>query len=323
MPPPVYPAGSYPALVVAHGASHYWRLGEPSGTTAVDVIGGANGTISGGVTLNQPGAIADGDKAMTFNGTTGKIVTATLSAPGVPLTCSFEVWIKLNPAVLGAEPVIFSTRGLSTGSAVILYVNATTGQLQYYSDFGFTGVRNVKDGQWHHVVYLLLGGATVELYVDGVFDNQAGSTRATPSTGPAAIGWDSPNAAFWDGAIDDIAIYPRALTAPEIAAHYAARLFTGVTRRPDLPFWHLVTGGTLEQFNVWSPVTPSDTVNLPKGISEGLWVGGAGDIAAVMENNLMPVVFAAVPAGAWLPIAAKRINSTGTTATAIIALYQS
>ena len=58
MPPP-YPPGSYAALVVADGASHYWRLDETSGTTAVDVIGGANGTISGGVTLNQPGAVTD------------------------------------------------------------------------------------------------------------------------------------------------------------------------------------------------------------------------------------------------------------------------
>src|SRR5580765_159064 len=57
--PPTYPPGSYAALVVADGASHYWRLDETSGTTAVDVIGGANGTISGGVTLNQPGAVTD------------------------------------------------------------------------------------------------------------------------------------------------------------------------------------------------------------------------------------------------------------------------
>lgn len=74
-------------------------------------------------------------------------------------------------------------------------------------------------------------------------------------------------------------------------------------------------------FNVWRPITPSDTVDLPN-VSHSLWVGGAGDVAAVMQNNVMPVVIAAVPAGSWLPLAAKRINATGTTATGLIALYE-
>jgi hypothetical protein len=65
----------YVQQVIADGAVAYWRLGETSGTTAVDSVGGKNGTISGGVTLNQPGALADGNKAMLFDGATGKIET--------------------------------------------------------------------------------------------------------------------------------------------------------------------------------------------------------------------------------------------------------
>jgi hypothetical protein len=78
----------------------------------------------------------------------------------------------------------------------------------------------------------------------------------------------------------------------------------------------------LDSYNVWKPITPSDTVNLPDGVSGGVWVGVGGDVAAVMGNNVMPVVLAAVPTGAWLPIAAKRINATGTTATGLVALYE-
>jgi len=74
-------------------------------------------------------------------------------------------------------------------------------------------------------------------------------------------------------------------------------------------------------FNQWRPITPSDTVDLP-GLTHALWVGGAGDVAAVMQNGTMPVVLAAVPAGSWLPLAAKRINATGTTATGLVALYE-
>src|SRR4030095_2674763 len=56
-----YPVGSYPERVALDGAVAYWRLGETSGTTANDSIGTAHGTISGGVTLNQAGALADGN----------------------------------------------------------------------------------------------------------------------------------------------------------------------------------------------------------------------------------------------------------------------
>ena len=77
-----------------------------------------------------------------------------------------------------------------------------------------------------------------------------------------------------------------------------------------------------QPFNQWRPITTSDTVDLPGGLTHALWVGGAGDVAAVMQNNQVPVVLAAVPAGSWLPLAAKRINATGTTASGLVALYQ-
>jgi hypothetical protein len=66
--------------------------------------------------------------------------------------------------------------------------------------------------------------------------------------------------------------------------------------------------------------THSDTVDFRK-VTDGIWVGGAGDVAVVQQNNTVPVVFTAVPAGAWLPLAARRINATATTATNLIGLY--
>jgi hypothetical protein len=87
----------YVQQVIADGAVAYWRLGETSGTTAVDSVGGKNGTISGGVTLNQPGALLDGNRAMRFNGATGKIATIA-NLPLVPFRCTVELWFKTTPA---------------------------------------------------------------------------------------------------------------------------------------------------------------------------------------------------------------------------------
>jgi hypothetical protein len=75
-------------------------------------------------------------------------------------------------------------------------------------------------------------------------------------------------------------------------------------------------------------VVPSDTVDFVspgKGSSgqsflcEGIWVGGAG-IAVVVLQDGTTVNFTCV-AGSFLPIAAKRVNATNTTATLMVALF--
>lgn len=66
-------------------------------------------------------------------------------------------------------------------------------------------------------------------------------------------------------------------------------------------------------------VTPHDSTNLP-GAPIGFYVGGAGNVALVGADDVA-VTFTAVPAGTILPCGAKRVNSTNTTATLIVALY--
>lgn len=68
----------------------------------------------------------------------------------------------------------------------------------------------------------------------------------------------------------------------------------------------------------WFTVSPSNTVNLPAGC-RSLFVNVTGDVAVVGEDNVA-VTLLGIPAGTVLPFAAKRVNSTGTTAT-VIAMY--
>jgi hypothetical protein len=75
-----------------------------------------------------------------------------------------------------------------------------------------------------------------------------------------------------------------------------------------------------EQFNKAVAITPSDATDLPNGISDAVYVGGAGVVAAVFQDSTV-VNFTAV-AGAKLPLRVRRINLTNTTATLLVALYQ-
>jgi hypothetical protein len=69
-------------------------------------------------------------------------------------------------------------------------------------------------------------------------------------------------------------------------------------------------------------VTPSDTEDLPRSPCRGLLVTAVGNLAIIPLNNADAATIAllAVAANTFIPIAARRVLATGTTAT-VVALY--
>lgn len=67
-------------------------------------------------------------------------------------------------------------------------------------------------------------------------------------------------------------------------------------------------------------VTPADATDLPKGTCRGFHVNVAGNVS-IDDCFGNSAVVLTVAAGVPIPYAAKRIRSTGTTATGIFALY--
>ena len=66
-------------------------------------------------------------------------------------------------------------------------------------------------------------------------------------------------------------------------------------------------------------VTPSDSADLAN-VARGVYVGATGNLRVTTINGDV-VTFTALAAGVIHPISARRIHSTGTTATSIIAVY--
>ena len=216
----------YREQVIADGAKHYWRLGATSGTVALDIVGGATGTIMGGVTLGAAGAIADGDPAMTFDGATGRISTTAPIAIAPPMT--IEVWLKaVGSANVALGGFRFPTAGKDTINInkdaiaihlFVTYANAAAPNQSYSVAFPF------DDGLWHSVVYVLAGGTSIACYIDAAVQALDPLTLTIPLIGiqqPVDIGYSSAHGAYWNGDLDEIAIYDRALTPAEIATHYA------------------------------------------------------------------------------------------------------
>jgi len=70
-------------------------------------------------------------------------------------------------------------------------------------------------------------------------------------------------------------------------------------------------------------ITPHDSTNFTNGVCRGIWVGsiagGATVVAVDADGNA--VTFAGCVAGTVIPFQAKRVNSTGTTASSLVGLY--
>lgn len=66
-------------------------------------------------------------------------------------------------------------------------------------------------------------------------------------------------------------------------------------------------------------ISPSDSSELTY-VTRGIYTGAGGAIAVILVDDTSSVTFANVPAGIVLPLRARQVKSTGTTATGLIGL---
>ena len=67
-------------------------------------------------------------------------------------------------------------------------------------------------------------------------------------------------------------------------------------------------------------ITPSDVATLANGTCLALYIGAAGDVTLVTAAGTT-TLFVGILAGSILPVRTNKVKATGTTASAIVALY--
>ncbi len=91
---------------------------------------------------------------------------------------------------------------------------------------------------WQHVVVTRSAATrTVRFYVNGVAKGSATTTRVDPVAGTraVAIGRSTSGAQYVNGRLDEVALYPAALTAAQVLKHYVMRLADGAGVPVELP----------------------------------------------------------------------------------------
>ncbi len=233
------PAGSYSLTVIGNDGSlvntatttltvgwptqgllGYWNFNEDSGTTANDTSGnGYNGTVSGATWV-----AGYAGSALSFNGLNSEVVTAS-----IPIVNTFSITAWVNPAIIPQKGYvrIAETRYYS---GLYLGTNAAGTQYKFIANngAGTTGVCGASfgcveggaiTGGWH-LVTGTYDGTTAKLYVDNTL---VASDTFEPDSSiyPLFIGRNyASNSYSWNGVIDEVRLYNRALSSPEVSAIY-------------------------------------------------------------------------------------------------------
>jgi PKD repeat protein len=216
----------YGDAVLADGAQDHWPLGESSGTTAYDYAAISDATIGTGVTLQQAGAIKnDPNTAARFNGSTSGLVATRTPISG-PNTFSIEAWVQTT-STAGGKIVGFGDKNTGNSSSYDRHVYMdTSGRILFGVYPGamrtVTSAARYNDGAWHHVV-ATLSKSGMALYVDGkLVGSRIDTTVGQSYYGYWRIGGDSTwsGGQYFNGRIDEVAIYPTALSADRVAGHH-------------------------------------------------------------------------------------------------------
>ncbi len=228
-------ARSYVQLVKDTAPVAYFPFDDQSSAanTLKDVIAGYQGTITGGVTTNVTGLVRSG-KAVTFNGTSGKIDVPYAAALNPNSDFSVEAWAS-TPLAAGNGPAepwsIVTSRGTFTGY-MFYFVPSTNGAYAQWGNAGawtattYAGTNTVpRDTRHHYVMVHVLATKTTLLYIDGVqYATLAAANAFTPNAAqPFRIGSGATEGAgnfYFNGTIDDVAFYNTALSAGVIQGHY-------------------------------------------------------------------------------------------------------
>lgn len=229
-------SGYKPLILSETGLVAYWRLGEPSGTSAVDIVAANNGTYTNSPVLGAAGALEDDpDTAVTFAAASSRwvdIPTGSYAFSNGPY--SGECWF--NMASSGANFTIMQIPAVGAVGAIGIALGPLANGKVSVRD-GTTrivdsGATLYNDGKWHHVVFTKIVASNVwKLYVDAVDVTNAGTAPSTATTTPATnhntIGSNQGSSQFFTGTIDEVAFYNVALSQAQVLAHYtASRLLT-------------------------------------------------------------------------------------------------
>jgi PKD repeat protein len=203
-------SGTPAGLVAAYGFE------ESTGTLTADASGQKNhGTISGATR-----ATGKFGKALSFNGLNNSVTIKDSASLDVSSGLTLEAWVYPKTTTGGGRTVILKEK---TGGAVYNLYSSEDANLPLSSVFvgGYRVISSKTQlplNQWSHLA-ATYDGQSQRLYINGLeVANRPQTGPIQTSGGALRIGGNSLWGEWFNGSIDEVRIYNRALAANEVQA---------------------------------------------------------------------------------------------------------
>lgn len=215
-------------LYTHHGLCGYWHCNEIVGGKVLDISGkGNHGTLQPAYPANAP-ILVDSyntrfNKALRYDGVDEYVNCGTGGSPSVwNLTNrgSVELWFK--HAVAFANGSNITALDLLTIRVTFFYFSLSSSSLFYFLDDGLTECHSNRtswDTNWHHVT-ITDDGTTLKMYIDSILQAATGDATLANFFATSGNFYIAGTSEDFNGIIDEVCVYNRALSAAEILTRY-------------------------------------------------------------------------------------------------------
>lgn len=212
---------------LSNGLVAYWRM-EESATPSLDSSGGNNsGTWNG----NVASAVGKFGSATTFDGTGDYVSTSDFFHSDSLTICA---WINGTTLDANVRTIVAkrNSSGVTAGDAEWAFT-VSSGKLQYTNwDSGASTIidatanTTLSTGTWYHGCIVQNGAnKPYSFFLNGAIDGSgtqsSSTTRNTTSLIQIGVRTNNNDNRYWNGKIDDVRIYNRALSPTEVAKLYS------------------------------------------------------------------------------------------------------
>jgi len=218
---------------VVDGLVSFWTLDETDidGDTVKDIVGGNDGTMQGKPKI-VPGKIKQG---LEFDGGSDFVDCGGDDSLNLTEALTIELWMMPSSAGEGGPNAGPICKAIAGGS--------WSWQLRYNAPGRFMGFQfnagghkwvsvkqKLKPKEWYHITGTYDGSDAV-CYLNGVEKDKISMPAINSSNDPILIGQDGWGNIF-DGVVDEVRIYDRALSESEVKQNYNLRSKLALTEVP-------------------------------------------------------------------------------------------
>lgn len=284
-----FSVANYQAMVIDAKPLAYWPLDE-SISPVKDIIGTQNGTFGGGI--NSVNGIIQGanDKAISFNGSAAITVPDSTSLSFTNNVFSFEFWMK---AVDTSTNIGIFGKGAAANYEYAVFKSGATLTFNTYTLTGtavYPALAWTYDTNWHHIVWQADGSVSF-LYVDGNLIATSIKSANSLANGTAALllgqAVNPGGSPFFNGLLDEFAIYSTLINNDAIFAHYNTGLNSKALTNLKVRAEALSDTAWIQNYRIYPKyqfpgnyrggpfVTPATHTSDPNSVTQDLRIWGA------------------------------------------------